>query len=121
MQKVYAGSLALTKLKHALTVSKSGKKLLVLPIDDNFFEEKDGSVYMSCSVVAKEQEDQYGQHGFISQKLPTTKYKELGELAKDIKLPILGNIKNFAQQSNDNAGHDLSIADDLNGSDDLPF
>jgi hypothetical protein len=114
MQKVYAGSLALTKLKHALTVSKTGKKLLILPIEDNFLEEKDGAIYMATNTIVRDEVDQYGQHGFISQKLPTAKYKELGELAKDINLPILGNIKNFASQSGDNAGQDQTLIEELN-------
>ena len=125
MQKVYAGSVALTKLKHALTVSKSGKQLLVLPIDDNFLQVKDNAVYMNVNVVVRDEQDQYGQNGFISQKMSTEKYKELGEVAKDIKLPILGNIKDFTQNnSGDTAGASQELANDLPSpeeTDDLPF
>lgn len=104
-QKIYSGSIAVTKLKSAIITTKKGTKCLLIPISDNYFTEKDGAVYLNCSVVIREQPDQYGQDGFISQKLDTETYKELGkEKANEIKLPILGNIKHFAGQNNDNAG-----------------
>jgi hypothetical protein len=97
MQKSYAGSIALTKMKHAVITTAKGTRAILLPIDENFLTEKDGAVYMSVGVVTKTEADQYGQNGFISHKLSSEKYKELGaELAKDIKLPILGNIKDFS-------------------------
>lgn len=97
MQKSYAGSIALTKMKHAVITTAKGTRAILLPIDDNFLTEKDGAVYMNVGVVTKTESDQYGQNGFISHKISSEKYKELGsELAKDIKLPILGNIKDFS-------------------------
>jgi hypothetical protein len=122
-QKVYAGSLALTKLKSAIITTKKGAKCLLIPIDANYFSEKDGAVYLNCSVIVRDEQDQYGQNGFISQKLDAEKYKELGaEKAKEIKLPILGNIKNFVGQNNDNAGVTI-IESPINPEedDDLPF
>ncbi len=104
-QKIYSGSIAVTKLKSAIITTKKGTKCLLIPISDNYFTEKDGAVYLNCSVVIREQPDQYGQDGFISQKLDTETYKALGkDKANEIKLPILGNIKHFAGQNNDNAG-----------------
>ena len=108
-QKVYAGSLALTKMKSAVITTKKGNKAILLPIDENYFTEKDGAIYLNVSVIVREEQDQYGQNGFISQKLPTDKYKELGaEKGKEIgnALPILGNIKHFenASTQNDSAG-----------------
>lgn len=105
-QKVYAGSLALTKMKSAVITTKKGNKAILLPIDENYFTEKDGAIYLNVSVIVREEQDQYGQNGFISQKLPTDKYKELGaEKAKEIQLPILGNIKDFTGSgANDSAG-----------------
>ena len=107
-QKVYAGSLALTKMKSAVITTKKGNKAILLPIDENYFTEKDGAIYLNVSVIVREEQDQYGQNGFISQKLPTDKYKELGaEKGKEIgnALPILGNIKDFTGSgANDSAG-----------------
>lgn len=125
-QKVYAGSLALTKMKSAVITTKKGNKAILLPIDENYFTEKDGAIYLNVSVIVREEQDQYGQNGFISQKLPTDKYKELGaEKGKEIgnALPILGNIKHFenASTQNDSAGT-TQVQGQVNPEgDDLPF
>lgn len=121
-QKVYAGSLALTKLQSAIITTKKGAKCLLIPIDANHFTEKDGAVYLNCSVIVRDEPDQYGQNGFISQKLDAEKYKSLGaEKAKEIKLPILGNIKHFENSGNDSAGV-AQIDGQVNPEeDDLPF
>lgn len=105
-QKNYSGSLALTKLKSAIITTKKGTKAILLPIDENYFTEKDGAIYLNVGVVVRDELDQYGQNGFISHKLSTEKYKELGaEKAKEIQLPILGNIKDFTGSgANDSAG-----------------
>ena len=68
-QKIYSGSLTLTKLKSAIITTKKGNRAIVIPIEENFLVEKDGAIYLPISVIAKEQEDQYGQHGFISQSV----------------------------------------------------
>ena len=126
-QKVYAGSLALTKMKSAVITTKKGNKAILLPIDENYFTEKDGAIYLNVSVIVREEQDQYGQNGFISQKLPTDKYKELGsEKGKEIgnALPILGNIKHFenASTQNDSAGT-TQVQGQVNpeDSDEIPF
>ena len=121
-KRILQGSIALTKLQSAIITTKKGSKCLLIPIDANYLTEKDGAVYLNCSVVVREESDQYGQNGFISQKLDASKYKELGaEKAKEIKLPILGNIKDFAMQNNDNYGTTY-IADPINPEeDDLLF
>ena len=121
-QKVYAGSLALTKLQSAIITTKKGAKCLLIPIEANYFTEKDGAIYLNCSVIVRDEQDQYGQNGFVSQKLDTEKYKELGaEKAKEIKLPILGNIKHFENNQNDSAGT-TQVEGAVNPEeDDLPF
>lgn len=122
-QKNYAGSIALTKLQSAIITTKKGAKCILIPIEANYLTEKDGAIYMNCNVVIREEEDKYGQNGFISQKMSTDKYKELGaEIAKEVKLPILGNIKNFDNNSNDAAGA-TQIEEPVNPeeSDDLPW
>lgn len=122
-QKVLSGSLALTKLKSAIITTKKGAKCILIPISENYLTEKDGAVYLNCSVIVREESDQYGQNGFISQKLDTEKYKELGaEKAKEIKLPILGNIKDFGQSQGDSSAT-VHVAEPINPEDDndLPF
>ena len=121
-QKNYAGSIALTKLQSAIITTKKGAKCILIPIESNYLTEKDGAVYMNCNVVVRDEVDQYGQNGFIAQKLDSDSYKKLGkEKANEIKLPILGNIKHFAAQNNDNAGTTY-VAEPINPEeDDLPF
>ena len=120
--KRLSGSIALTKLESAIITTKKGNKAILIPIDSNYLTEKDGAVYLNVGVVVREQADQYGQNGFISQQLPSDKYKELGkEKANEIKLPILGNIKDFTNGSNDSAGT-THVAEPINPEeDDLPF
>ena len=122
-QKNYLGSIALTKLQSAIITTKKGAKCILIPIEANHLTEKDGAVYMDCNVLVRAEPDQYEQNGFIGQKLSSEKYKELGsEKAKEIKLPILGNIKYFAAQSNDSAGATyVTEPTDVENSDDLPF
>jgi hypothetical protein len=122
-QKVLSGSIALTKLQSAIITTKKGTKAILLPIESNYFTEKEGAIYLNVSVVVRDEQDQYGQNGFISQKLDTEKYKELGaEKAKEISLPILGNIKDFKGGGNDSAGATQVEGNiDPAESDDLPF
>ena len=122
-QKNYSGSLALTKLKSAIITTKKGTKAILLPIDENYFTEKDGAIYLNVGVVVRDELDQYGQNGFISHKLSTEKYKELGaEKAKEIQLPILGNIKDFTGSgANDSAGATQIEGQVDPEEDDMPF
>lgn len=122
-QKVLSGSIALTKLQSAIITTKKGTKAILIPISENFLTEKDGAIYMNCSVVVRDEQDQYGQNGFIAQKLDTDKYKELGkEKANEIKLPILGNIKDFGISAGDSAGTThMEAPINPEESDDLPF
>jgi len=129
-QRRLQGSLALSKLKHVIMTKngkkdKKGKKTKVrgifIPFDVNFIEEKDGAVYMSVSAIVKDEEDKYGQHGFISQSTPSKLWKEAKKKEKELmkKLPILGSIKDFefSGTSNDKAGS----AGEVDENDDLPF
>lgn len=102
--KRLSGSIALTKLQSAVITTKKGNKAILIPIDANYLIEKDGAIYLNVGVVIKEEQDQYGQNGFISHQLGSDKYKELGkEAAQALNLPILGNVKDFSS-SNDSAG-----------------
>lgn len=122
-QKTLSGSIALTKMTSAIITTKKGNKAILLPIDENYFTEKDGAVYLNVNVIVRDEQDTYGQNGFISQKLDTAKYKELGkEKANELKLPILGNIKDFSSGGND-AANTTHYAEPMNPEedDDLPF
>lgn len=122
-QKNYSGSIALTKMQSAIITTKKGTKAILLPIDANYFTEKDGAVYLNVGVVVRDEQDQYGQNGFISHKLSSEKYKELGaEKAKEVNLPILGNIKDFTGSSQNDSGGATQVQGQVNPEeDDLPF
>ena len=128
-QRKFSGSIALTKLTHAVMTKKNkkGKKIdcLVIPIDQNYLVRgKEGALYMPISVITRSEEDQYGQHGFIGQNADSKAYKAADEDEKEkmAKLPILGNIKDFGAVSggsnNDTSGNAGSFNED---EDDLPF
>lgn len=106
--KFYSTSFALTKLKHAITTGKSGQKLLILPIDDNFLELKESAngtaVYMQTDVCVKIEKDANENWGFVKQKLPSEVYKSFGkEKSKEVgdALPFLANLKIFERANND--------------------
>jgi len=123
-QKNYSGSLALTKMKCAIITTKKGNKAILLPIDENYLTEKDGAVYLNIGVVTRDEPDQYGQNGFVSHKLSTEKYKELGaEKAKEVQLPILGNIKDFSSGGAGDSAGATQVQGEVNPeeSDDIPF
>lgn len=121
-QKFYSGSIALTKLKSALITTKKGNRAILIDLESNYLQEKDGAVYIPISVAVKDEEDKYGQHGFISQSVSSEKYKELGkEKVRELGLPILGNIKNFSNSSDsENIVIQQGITDPEDD-DDLPF
>lgn len=121
-QKVLSGSIALTKMTSMILTTKKGTKCIMLPIKENYFTEKDGAVYLNCNVIVKEEQDQYGQNGFIAQKMDSETYKAMGkEAANSIKLPVLGNIKDFGMSASD-AGGAMEIPGQVNPEeDDLLF
>ena len=122
MDKNYSGSIALTKLKHVVRKSKKGAKIIVIPVEENYLVEgKDNAFYMPVRVITKAEEDQYGQHGFVSQSVDSKVYNAASEEEKEEfkKLPILGNIKDFSGGGNDSSGaadNEIEASDD-----DLPF
>lgn len=127
-QKNYSGSIALSKLIHVRMKKKGkgGKQVdcLVIPIKANFFVEgKEGAVYMPIRVITKEEENDYGQNGFISQSVDTKVWKDADDEQKEVfkELPILGNIKDFTSDGDSNASSGASSNEVLNEDDDLPF
>ena len=128
MNKNYSGSLALSKLKHVRMKKKGkgGKKVdcLVIPIKANYFVEgKEGAVYMPIRVITKDEEDKYGQHGFVSQSVDTKVWKAADEDQREVfnELPILGNIKDFTGGGDSDAGSGAASDEVLDEDDDLPF
>lgn len=126
-QRRLSGSIALTKLIHVPyeVKGKSGKmvKGIFIPIEPNHLVEgKEGALYANINVVIKDEEDQYGQHGFISQTVDSKVYKAATDAEKEEfkKLPILGNLKDFSGGGNDNSGA-ASTNVFTPDSDDLPF
>lgn len=130
MNRRLSGSIALTKLKCYRTKMNSKKQgklidVLIIPVDDNHLVSgKEGALFMPINAIIKDEEDQYGQHGFISQSVDSKLWKEATEEQREEykKLPILGNLKDFTGHNNDNDGvmQDKLEATDLGG-DDLPF
>jgi len=120
-QKSLTGSLALTKMKSAFYTTKKGARCLMIPIAENHLHEKDGAVYLPISLIVKDEKDQYGQNGFISQSVSSEEYKALGkDKVKELGLPILGNVKDWSTTSNDSA--QVYEAEVMEGAeDDLPF
>lgn len=115
----YALSVALTKLQHGFITTKKGAKCLVIPIEENYLTEKDGAVYMQTDVVVMDVDVEKGTHGFQVQKLSTDAYKKMGaEAAKEIKLPYLGNLMQFAKKVDSVEAQVIEPEEDF---DDLPF
>jgi hypothetical protein len=112
--RTLVGNLALSKLIHVKmeVEGKSGKvKGIFIPLAVNHIVEGSGekdkdAVYIAVRVLVRSEEDQYGQHGFISQSVDSKTYKAASEDEKKKfnELPIMGNIKDFSLQNNDNAG-----------------
>lgn len=127
-QRRLSGSIALTKLIHVRmeVTGNSGNKVpgIFIPTEqNNLVKGKEGALYMNINVVTKTEEDQYGQHGFISQTVDSKVYKTATDEQKEEfkKLPILGNLKDFSGGGgNDNSG---AASDNVftPESDDLPF
>lgn len=143
-QKTLVGSIALDRLIH-VKMEKKGKsgmvKGLFIPLEANKLEEhsydsKNGQVneiQLPVRVIVKDEQDKYGQNGFIAKAIGSKTYKaatkEEQEAFKDSNneetkkmTPILGNVKDFSsggapQQNQSNAVSDETFDEN----DDLPF
>lgn len=115
------GSIALTKLPQSIILEKQGKSGIIrgvfLPIDGNSLTEKDGAVYMDIRAVIREEEDKYGQHGFVAKAVPSQVYKDNKDNKEWLneQQPILGNLKDFSYTGNS------APVDTVSDDDDLPF
>lgn len=92
-------------------------KINVSKIDESrIFEGKKGKYIDLTTFIDTSSEDEYGNHGFISQSVS----KE--EREKDVRTPILGNVKVFYNDSGakpKEKSREPGSDDDFN--DDLPF
>ena len=108
--KNYSGSIALTKLQHVVMEldGQNGKvKGLFIPTEqNNLVAGKEGAFYLPVRIIAREEEDKYGQHGFIAQSVDSETYKQMSDEERKA-LPILGNIKCWdgASQQSDSTGN----------------
>ena len=132
MNRSLSGSIAITKLKHTIRKykNKAGKEIecLVIPIGVNHMVRgKESACYLPVRVIVRDEADDYGQHGFISQSVDSKTWKEASEQQRgEFKdLPILGNIKDFDRSAADASGQMTEPLEPEpntdNKSDDLPF
>ena len=134
-KKTLSGSIALTKLKHVRMngKGKGGKVIpgIFIPIEANKLIEgkpaEDGSiaVYIPIRVLYNEEQDKNGQNGFIAKSVSTDEYKAAKTDAEKEALkeyqPILGNVKEFTQNSNTQDSAGAASSDVFDPDDDLPF
>ena len=134
-KKTLSGSIALTKLKHVRMngKGKGGKVIpgIFIPIEANKLIEgkptEDGSiaVYVPIRVLYNEEQDKNGQNGFIAKSVSTDEYKAAKTDAEKEALkeyqPILGNVKEFTQNSTTQDTAGAASSDVFDPDDDLPF
>lgn len=99
-------------------------KGIFIPIEANLLTEKDGAVYMSVNVRVKQEQDEYGQNGFIAKTTDSKIWKELDEAGKkeaEKLSPILGNIKDWSGEGGGNDTSGAASNKPVNDEDDLPF
>ena len=129
-KRILSGSLALSKLIH-VKMEVKGKTGIVkgvfIPLEQNFFssyKDKEGKevITMAIRVLVKDEADEHGQHGFISQSVDSKIYKDATDEQKEKykKLPILGNLKDFSGDRDEASGA-VSSETFTPESDDLPF
>lgn len=123
----FSGSIALTKLVHVKRQQK-GKNgmvdVLIIPIDANNLEvDKNGGVYIPISGKLTEEEDKYGQNGFIGKRLPSEVYKNATEEEKKdrTKTPILGSVKVWGSGGGNGNTGQVNESNEVDADDDLPF
>lgn len=123
----FSGSIALTKLVHVKRQQK-GKNgmvdVLIIPIDANYLEQdKNGGVYIPISGKLTEEEDKYGQNGFIGKRLPSDVYKAADEELKNdrSKTPIIGNMKIWGSGGGNTNTGQVDEGSEVDADDDLPF
>jgi hypothetical protein len=105
-------------IQASIDLSKIKKEWLVQ--GSNVRDDGSVGIFMNITILYKEQQDQYGQNGFIVQKVP----KEVYQADKTVKGPILGNCKEFENKPKT----EVAVPGEATGknlnqdiADDLPF
>jgi len=127
-QRTLNGSIALTKLVHSKVITKKGAKVIVIPIEANLLDEDDnGGIYIPVRVIVKDDQDQYGQNGFIAKSIGSKRHKAATEeTKKEWKnkekeiTPIMGSVKDFSSGSQDSNTGEVEVSSSTE-IDDLPF
>lgn len=134
-QKTLSGSIAITKLKHVRMngKGKGGRVIpgIFIPIEANKLVEgkpgEDGTtaIYIPVRIIYKTEQDKNGQNGFIAKSVSTDEYKaaktdEEKEALKEFQ-PILGNVKEFNNDSSPQDTAGAASSQVFDPEDDLPF
>lgn len=130
-QKTLSGSIALSRLKHAIVTTKKGAKCLMIPIEDNDLKinsykagGKDVTEYeIPVRIIYKPEQDDRGQNGFIAKSTTPEFYKankDNEDLMKSLT-PILGNIKDWSNSGAAPINNDVGAGQEFSEDDDLPF
>lgn len=130
-EKALSGSIELTKFKSVILEKNQSDGRIIrgvfIPIEANHLEEspksKDdptpsGRVFSPIRVVVRDEQDKYGQNGFISKGVPKEVYQQLKDDTDKLRefQPILGNLKDFSTTFSQSAPAPTAKEDD-----DLPF
>lgn len=136
-QKILSGQIALNRLVH-VKMEVKGKtgmvKGMFIPFEANALEmrtydTKDGKVTdisMPIRVIYRPEQDDKKQNGFIAKSIPSDIYKakkdddNFEEFQKAMQ-PILGNIKDWANEAPAGANNDVGEKESYTPEDDLPF
>jgi len=126
-KRILSGSIALSKLVH-VKMEVDGKKgkvpgIFIPTANNHLVIGKEGALYLPVSVIVRNEADQYGQHGFIAQSVDSKVWKASTDEQKEVfkKLPVMGNIKDFSGDSNDNTGAASEETYTPGDGKDLPF
>ena len=110
------GKIELLKAQGFKLVEKGGKKFIYAPLDDTrlFHAEATGRVYMDL-VMFETPNSEYSDYAVSESK---TK-EEMDD--KELKLPIIGNFKNWTRGANEVSTSTPSVNTEIDKDDDLPF
>lgn len=123
MAKNLVGSINLSKLKSALSVTKKGTPCIMIPIDQDgiFVSEKKGEVYLNVAVFVADEDDQYKNRASVT--IGQSKEERLASKPK----VYIGNLKQIwegeanSQNQNTGAGSGQAKEKHIGPDDDLPF
>lgn len=87
-----------------VTTTKSGKEVLVIPIEENFLVKgKNGAVYASLQATERKQAGNYGDTHYIKPKFNKENFAKLTEEQRN-SIPFIGQAYAQQQWGNNNNG-----------------